>query len=228
LNLKKLVNVIALVVLKVTEADVEDLRSYILRTSRQKNITLQQIIDRAGIAGIQVTFSTLENIVSGISDNPTIEILRGIASGLEEPISDVVAAAIHLRRDRPLNRQLALKQFIWDKLDEDAARCNRTPEEQLAEILENYFMPGSVAANKSSAPDRSRSFGFQIKPENDAQKLINPIKVSDKLKELGYEITAQTVLMVLSKMNQDVDIDTVRVTVSVAQQMYPDIVEVTE
>lgn len=219
---------IALGVPIVTEADVEDLRSYILRTCRQKNITLQQMIDRAEFAGIPVKYSTLENIVSGATDNPTIEILRGIASGLEEPITDVVAAAFLLRRDQPLNRRVTMRQFIWDKLDEDAARCNRTPEEQLTEILETYFRPKVTPVNKSAANGGSRGFGFLIKPENDVQKLINPIKVSEKLKELGHEITAQTVLMVLSKMNQDVDTDTVRLTVSVAQQMYPDIIEVTE
>ena len=85
-----------------------------------------------------------------------------------------------------------------------------------------------MAANHTTESGNNKSFGFQIKPESETQKLINPIKVSEKLKELGHEITAQTVLMVLSKMNQDVDAETVRVTVSIARQMYPDIVEVTE
>jgi transcriptional regulator with XRE-family HTH domain len=228
LNLKLIANVIALGVPKVPEADVEDLRSYILRTSRRKHLTLQQIAERAELAGIQIEQSTLESIVSGASDNPTIELLRGLASGLEEPITDVVAAAFQLRRETPLARRVTLRQFIWDLLDEDAARCNRTPEEQLTEILTNYFKLRSLAVNPSSATGKSRRFGFLIKPESDVQKLINPIKVSEKLKESGYQINAQTVLMVLSKMNQEIDVETVRVTVSMAQQMYPEIIEVTE
>ncbi len=221
-------NVIALGVPKVPEVDVKGLRSYILCTSQRKNLTLQQIADRAELAGIQIEQSTLESIVSGASDNPTVDILRGIASGLEVPISDVIAAAFHLRREKLLDRQVTLRQFIWDRLHEDAARYNRTPEEQLTEILTNYFKLRCVDLTLSSTTDKSKSFDFLIKHESDAQKLINPIKVSEKLMELGYEISAQTVLMVLSKVKLDIDTETSRVTVSVAQQMYPDIVEIIE
>jgi hypothetical protein len=221
-------SVLGLGVSKVSETEVEDLQSYLLRIIDQKNITLQQIVDRAESVGIVIGLEMLEEIAIGDLDNPTIDTLTGIAYGLEEPIADVVAVAFQLRRENALTRRVTLRQMIWDKVDEDAGRCHRTVDEQLSEILTNYFNLKSVAANHTTESGNNKSFGFLIKPESETQKLINPIKVSEKLKELGHEITAQTVLMVLSKMNQDVDAETVRVTVSIARQMYPDIVEVTE
>jgi hypothetical protein len=220
--------VVALGVSKVFETDVEDLPSYFLRISRQKNLTLQQIVDRAESVGMHLERDTLEKIISGAFDNLTVDTLKGIANGLEEPIADVLTAAFHLERENLLTRRVTLRQMIWDRLEEDASRCHRTVDEQLSEILTPYFNLKSAAANHATQTGNNKSFGFLIKPESDTQKLINPIKVSEKLKELGHDITAQTVLMVLSKLNQDIDADTVRVTVSVARQMYPDIVEVSE
>jgi hypothetical protein len=213
---------------KVPETEVEDLQSFVLRISRQKEISLQQMVDRAQAAGIQLEREVLEKIASGAYDNPTIETLRGIANGLEEPVSEVLAAAFQLERESLLTRRVTLRQVIWDKLHEDARRCQRTLEEQLSEILTGHYHLRSVAANRYTERDKSRGLGFLIRPESDTQKLINPIKVSEKLKELGYQITAQTVLMVLSKMSQDIDPETVTLTVSIAKQMYPDIVEISE
>lgn len=213
---------------KVPETEVEDLQSFILRVGRQKNLTLQQIVDRAQSVGIQIEREALEKVAGGTSDNPTIDLLRGIASGLEEPLTEVLAAAFQLRRETHLTRRVTLRQTLWDKLAEDAGRCHRNLEEQLAEILTGYYNLRSVAANHATETGKNGSLGFLIKPESDTQKLINPIKVSEKLKEMGYQITAQTVLMVLSKLNQDVDEETVRITVSIARQMYPDIIELTD
>jgi transcriptional regulator with XRE-family HTH domain len=220
--------VVALGVSKVPDLEVEDLQSYLIRIRRQKNITLQQIIDRAETVGIHMEREMLEKLASGASDNPTIDTLRGIASGLDVPLTDVLAAAFQLRWENPLTRQITLRQTIWDKLSEDAYHCQKTLEEHLSEILTDYYNMRSVAANHTAENGKNSNQGFVIKPESDTQKLINPIKVSEKLKEMGHQITAQTVLMVLSKINQDVDAETVRVTVSIAKQMYPDIVEITE
>lgn len=212
---------------KVPETEIEDLQSYFLRIRHQKNITLQQIVDRAASVGIHIERDTLEKINSGNLRNPTIDTLKGIANGLEEPIADVLASAFQLERESSLTRQVTLRQIIWDKVDEYAEYCHTTVDEQLSDILTEYFELKSTAASQTIEND-NRSFGFLIKPEGDTQKLINPIKVSEKLKELGHQITAQTVLMILSKMNQGLDVDTIKVTVSTAQQMYPDIVEVSE
>jgi transcriptional regulator with XRE-family HTH domain len=220
--------VVALGVSKVPDLDVEDLQGYIIRICRQKNITLQQLLDRAESVGIHMEREMLDKLASGASDNPTIDTLRGIACGLNEPLTDVLAAAFQLRRENPLTRQITLRQTLWDKLSEDASHCHRTLEEQLSEVLTGFYNIRSVAANHSAETGKNSNRGFLIKPESDTQKLINPIKVSEKLKELGHQITAQTVLMVLSKVNQDIDAETVRVTVSIAKQMYPDIVEITE
>jgi transcriptional regulator with XRE-family HTH domain len=221
-------SVVTLVVSKVPETDVEDLRSYFLRISCQKNITLQQIVDRAETVGIDIEPDTLEKLINGVLRNPTIDTLKGIAKGLEEPIADVLAAALQLEQEPPLPRQVTLRQILWDKVEENAKRYQRTVNEQLTEILTEYFHLRNEVANHYTENCDNSGFGFLIKPESDTQKLINPIKVSEKLKELGHEIPAQTVLMVLSKMNQDIDAEIVRVTVSIARQMYPDIVEVTE
>jgi transcriptional regulator with XRE-family HTH domain len=220
--------VVALGVSKVPNFEFEDLPSYVIRIRRQKNITLQQMIDRAESVGIHMAGEMLEDLANGASDNPTIDTLRGIASGLDEPLTDVLAAAFQLRRENPLTRRITLRQTIWDKLSDDASHCHRTLEEQLTEILTGFYNMRSVAVNHSAEACNHHNRGFLIKPESDTQKLINPIKVSEKLKEIGHQITAQTVLMVLSKMNQNVDAETIRVTVSMAKQMYPDIVEITE
>lgn len=218
---------VTLGVSKVPETDVEDLQSYFLRIRCQKNITLQQIVDRAETVGITIKQDTLEKLISGDLRNPTIETLKGIAKGLEEPIADVLASAFQLERENPLARRVTLRQTIWDKVDEYAEHCHKTVDEQLSEILTEYFNLKSVTANQVIENDY-KNFGFLIKAETDTQKLINPIKVSEKLKELGHQISAQTVLMILAKMNQGIDVDTVKITVSTARQMYPDIVEVSE
>jgi hypothetical protein len=211
-----------------TEPELEELKKYILRVSSQKSITLQQLVSRAKAANIQVSLDALTEILNGVSCNPTIETIRAIAVGLEEAIEDVFAAALNSQRDVQVSRQLSFTKRLWDKLDEDAERCQKTTEQRLAEILFEYYKLEKVATEKATGNINNGSFDFLIKPESDVQKLINPVEVSAKLKELGYEVSPQSVFFVLSKNNEEVAIETKKLIVSVAKMLYPDIVETIE
>lgn len=47
-------------------------------------------------------------------------------------------------------RSIRLPEYVWDALDEDAARCRRSSQKQIEALLVSFYEIGNVEINKQS------------------------------------------------------------------------------
>jgi transcriptional regulator with XRE-family HTH domain len=185
---------LALIVSKREATENEDLSAYIIRICKEKNLTSQDIETNAERMGRKVARSHISRLISGGSGNPTIESIRAIADGLGEPIEDVIKAAFNIGKDQNIERKIRLRQEIWDNLDEDATRCQRTTEEQLAAILIKLYKLGNIELGEIERVNKKVALETWGKAMG---KTVNPREVQKKLQADGVNVDLETVFTVL-------------------------------
>lgn len=71
----------------------ESLADYILRITREQDISLRKVEERAKAKGFQIAQSYLSKIISGAADNLSVEKIQALAAGLNRPEEEVFAVA---------------------------------------------------------------------------------------------------------------------------------------
>lgn len=101
----------------------ESLADYVRGVIARKGLGLREVAERSGRNGdIGITHSYISKIISGAARNPSVDKLRALARGLDEPEADVFAAAgvEYATNGSGFEQEVGVLFYGWNEASEEA------------------------------------------------------------------------------------------------------------